>query len=179
MVYILFHFLKYGYVMLLHQTTPVPNEFFNHIPTLTHAEIRVLLVVLRQTYGWKDIKTGKRKIKDKLSYDFIIKKTGLYRTILTQTIQSLIDKKLLIVSNRNGIALHHAHERKGKRFLFYQFQPVRNFDTTYSQSRTEPVRNSEHNKRNTLKRKTTQKENVETLNALKQSLINHLRMKLK
>jgi hypothetical protein len=164
--------------MSLANTTPVPNQFFEHIPILTHAEIRVLLVVLRQTFGWKDRKTGQRIVKDKLSYDFILKKTGLYRTILSVTIQGLIDKKLLIVSDRKGNELSKAQDRKGKRFLFYQFQPVRNSDMTCSQSRIEPVRNSEHTQRNTNKKKLLQKENIEKLKALQLPLMEKLKMNI-
>lgn len=164
--------------MSLHNTTPVPNAFFECIPTLTHAELRVLLVVIRQTYGWKNAKTGGRKIRDRMSYEFIIKKTGLYRTILTETIQSLIDLGLLLVTDKKGNALHLSHERKGKRLLFYQFQPIRNFDTTCSQSRTAPVRSSEHNKRNTIKKKFLQKEHFEKLKELKKELSEHLKMKV-
>lgn len=162
--------------MSLHNTTPVPNEFFEHIPSLTHAEIRVLLLVLRQTVGWIDSKTGKRKVKDKLSYEYIIKKTGLYRTIISPTIQDLIEKQLLQVTDLKGTVLHHAYQRRGKSLLFYQPQLVRNCDKTYSQSRTTLVRNSEHNKRNTLKKKFLQKENIEKLKEMQQQLSLKLKM---
>lgn len=164
--------------MSLNHTTPVPNELFEYIPTLTHAELRVLLVVIRQTYGWIDMTTGKRKIKDRLTYDFIIKKTGVYRTILSETIQSLVDKKLLLVTDKLGNVLDTAKKRSGQWFLFFQFQPIRISDTTYSQLRTEPIRDSEYNKRNTLKRNTKQKkansENIERLENLKQPLLEKL-----
>lgn len=163
--------------MHLHNTTPVPNTFFDYIPTLTHAEIRVLLVVIRQTHGWKNAKTGQRKIRDRLSYDYIIKRTGLYRTILSETIQQLIDLGLLVITDSYGNELKHSDERKGKRFLFYQFQHIRSFDTTYSQVRTTPIRSSEYNKRKTLKKKFLQKEQFEKLKELKQQLSNHLKMK--
>lgn len=164
--------------MSLYHTTPVPNEFFDWIPYLTHAELRVLLLVIRQTYGWIDYATGKRKIKDRLTYDFIIKKTGAYRTILSETIQSLVDKKLLIITDRQGNILPTAQDRTGKWFLYFQFQPIRISDTTYSELRTEPIRDYEHNKRNTLKRNTIQKkantDNIERLKNLKQPLLEKL-----
>lgn len=163
--------------MSLKNTTPIPNEFFEYIPTLSHAEIRVLLVVIRQTHGWKDFKTGQRKIKDKLSYSFLIKKTGLYRTILTETIKTLVDKRLLLITDFKGNILKDADERKGKRCLFYQFQLVRNFDTTYSQTRIELVRNSEHNKRNTIKKEHYQK-NISNIDDLVKSLVETNRKKM-
>lgn len=162
--------------MSLENTTPIPNDFFEYIPTLTHAELRVLLIVLRQTVGWIDSKTGERKIKDRLSHGFILKKTGLYRTVLSKTIQGLIDKNLLIVTDGRGTELYHPHERRGHSLLFYEPRLVRIFDMTYSQSRTRPVRDYEHNKRNTLKRKTIQNENIEKLKALQQPLLDKLKI---
>lgn len=165
--------------MSLENTTPVPNEFFEHIPILTHAELRVLLIVLRQTVGWIDSKTGKRKIKDRLSYSFILKKTGLYRTVLSKTIQSLIDKSLLVVTDGKETELHQAHERRGHPLLFYESRLVRICDMTCSQSRIRLVRDCEHNKRNTLKRKIIQKksaENIERLQVLQQSLIDKMKI---
>ena len=163
--------------MSLKNTTPIPNEFFEYIPTLTHAEIRVLLVVLRQTYGWKDFKTGQRKLKDKLSYNFLIKKTGLYRTVLTLTIKTLVDKNILLITDFKGKALINAEDRKGKRILYYQFKPIRNSDTTYMQLQTEPVRNSEHNKRKTIKNKNLQS-NIKNIEDLIKSLVKTNREKL-
>jgi len=162
--------------MSLQNTTPVPNDFFDHIPYLSHAEIRVLLVVIRQTFGWKDIKTGNRKVRDRMTYDFIVRRTGLYRTIISETIQGLADKGLLLITDRDGTPLKTAMERKGKWFLFFQFQPVRFCDATYSESRTEPVRDSEHNKRNTSNKKLLQKENLKKLKKLQQPLLDKLKM---
>lgn len=163
---------------MLHQTTPVPNEIFDiHFSNLTHAELRLLLIVIRQTYGWKDQKTNNRKERDRMTHSFLINKTGLYRTILSQTIQSLITKGLLVVSDKYGTSLPHSHDRQGKHFLYYQH--VRNFDKTYSQSDITPVRNSEHNKRNTLKKKSLSKEqvveNLKQLKQLKLTLLKHLK----
>jgi len=38
----------------------IPNELFELLPTLTEKELKLILVVLRQTIGWVD-KKGKRK----------------------------------------------------------------------------------------------------------------------
>ena len=160
--------------MPLNSTTPVPNEFFTYLPNLSDAEIRVILLVIRQTYGWKDMKTQQRKLRDRITYNFIIKRTGLYRTLLSKTIQSLIDLQLIIVTDYEGNLLDTPQKRKGSHALFYQFQLVRNFDDACLQFRTRPVRNSEHNKRNTLKKKILQKEQGNKLDELKQSLAQKL-----
>ena len=50
--------------------TPVDNTIFDHImPTLSGNGLKILLVALRQTWGWKDDRspTG-RKRSDQISY---------------------------------------------------------------------------------------------------------------
>lgn len=157
--------------MFVQHTTPVPNEFFTYLPNLSDAEIRVILLVIRQTNGWKDTKTQQRKLRDRMTYSFIIKRTGLYRTLLSTTIQSLIDLQLIIVTDYDGNKLDTQQQRKGSHALFYQFQLVRNFNDACSQLRTKPIRNTEHNKRNTLKNKNLQKQNHKNIDELKQSLV--------
>ena len=47
--------------MTYKQTTQVPNELFDiHLPDLTFSELKILLFIIRQTYGWR-LKNGNRK----------------------------------------------------------------------------------------------------------------------
>jgi hypothetical protein len=63
--------------MIYKQTTLVPNIFFDQLlPTLTEAEIKLLLVIIRQTYGWIDSRTGKRKQRNRISRKQFVVKTG-------------------------------------------------------------------------------------------------------
>ncbi|UPT68017.1 MAG: replication protein [Sphingobacteriales bacterium JAD_PAG50586_3] len=102
-------------------TTQVPNRLFDHyLPTLTFAELKILLFIVRQTYGWIDRYTGKRKIRDCISYRLFINKTGLSRRILTESIQSLIDKKAVIVTDFQGTVLTKPQERLGKSICIIQ-----------------------------------------------------------
>jgi hypothetical protein len=145
--------------MSLHYTTPVPNDFFSIIPTLSDSELRVLLLTIRQTYGWICTKTKRRKQRDKMTYSFIIKRTGLYRSCLSTTIQSLINKKVLKVTNYSGHVLDTPQKRKGIRFLFYEYvslTPVCNNDTASLNNETRPIRVFKHNKRNTNQKKLIQ-----------------------
>lgn len=146
--------------MPLRNTTPTPNEFFVHIPDLTDHEIRFLLLVIRQTWGWQ--KSDKsRKQKDRMTHGYISKRTGLYRACLSTTIQSLINKQLLLVTDEDGKIMNTPFKRKGKRFLYYEYvrrEHISNPDTTYLQLQTRHVCNSEHNKRNTIQKKMEQKE---------------------
>ena len=136
--------------MLYKQTTQVPNFLFDaFLPNLTEAELKVLLIVIRQTLGWLDKRTGQRKLKDRItSYQFR-QKTGLSKRVITTTIQSLLQKNLVQVTDATGLKLHLAHERKGKTNLFYAIgNPVQITTQTNAQRAPEPVQKVYHNKTN-------------------------------
>lgn len=71
--------------------TQTPNDFFDKVlPTLKDGEMRVLLIVMRQTFGWGN------KEWDRISISQLVEKTGLSRqTVITAT-NSLVQKKLLL-----------------------------------------------------------------------------------
>ncbi len=101
------------------RSTQVPNILFDvHLPHLKESELKILLIIIRQTYGW--IRSdGKRKEKDQISYGQFIKKTGLSRRIISDAIQSLIDYRIIHVRNYNGGLLTDPKQRKGKAMLYY------------------------------------------------------------
>ncbi|MCG3165602.1 MAG: hypothetical protein POELPBGB_01370 [Bacteroidia bacterium] len=100
-------------------TTHVPNELFDkHLPHLTFAELKILLIIIRQTQGWVDTKTGKRKVRDRISRTMFMAKTNLSRRVISHTIQSLISKELITVTDYTGAELPAPDERKGQ-FLYY------------------------------------------------------------
>ena len=146
--------------MTLHNTTPVPNEILDHLKTLPDKELRVLLLIIRQTYGWYDFKTKQRKVRDWMTYQYIINRTGLYRTCLSSTIQILINKGLISVTDYFGKELSLSSQRKGHRSLYYSYcdrKPIRPDTSTNPKSETPPVPYPEHNKRKTLQKKFKQK----------------------
>lgn len=101
------------------QTTQVPNEIFDsHLSSLTHSELKLLLFIIRKTYGWQ-LKNGKRKHRDRISHSQFIKFTGTSRRSLPSTIQSLILKQHITVTDYNGVLLHTPESRKGKLNIFY------------------------------------------------------------
>ena len=101
--------------------TKVPNEVFDKLlPKLTMAELKILLIIIRQTNGWLDETTKRRKTRDRISHSQFIKKTGLSRRIVIATIQKLIVKELIKVTDDKGGLLHSPTERKGKRRLYYE-----------------------------------------------------------
>jgi phage replication O-like protein O len=139
--------------MTYKQTTQVPNCVFDALlPSLTNAELKIFLVVIRQTFGWISQKTGRRKERDRISQSQFTAKTGLSKRIVTRALQSLIEKKLLTVTTAKGAELRFASDRKGRAYLFYSPQfPAHFAAVTKAQSEPSPAHKGDHNKTNTAK----------------------------
>lgn len=106
--------------MTYEQTTQVPNIFFDlHLPSLTESELKILLIIIRQTNGWIDRNTGKRKSQDRISHSQFIIKTGLSRRVISKAIENLISKGIVNVTCRNGNNLQGSNDRRGKTSLIY------------------------------------------------------------
>jgi hypothetical protein len=135
------------------QTTQVPNFIFPALPELTEAELKVILIVIRQTLGWKDKKTGQRKTRDRLTASQFMQKTGLSRRVITKAIQSLSQKHYITVTDYNGNILALSTHRKGKSYLYYSLlNPVHQTTQTNAQNIPEPVHETSNNKTNSTKR---------------------------
>src|SRR5580704_18496996 len=101
--------------MIYNQTTHVPNVVFDkYLQDLTGSEIKILLIVIRQTIGWVHKATGKRKKRDRISISQFMKKTGLSKRIIAKAIQSLVEKQLVEASDFKGNTLQYPQARKGK-----------------------------------------------------------------
>jgi len=143
--------------MLYKQTTQVPNSLFDtHLRELTEAELKILLVTIRQTFGWFDCNTGKRKNRDRITHSQFKQKTGLSNRIISKTIKSLSFKKLIQVTDYEGRELSEPKDRKGKPYLFYGVQnPMHLATSTNAQNMLEPMTRSSYNKTNYTKLKET------------------------
>lgn len=110
-------------------TTPVPNWVFDtYLKELNTGELKVLLVVTRQTLGWKDETAEcKRKERDWISGSQLQAKTGSGRRTISCAIESLVKKGLIKVSDSRGCILDTPDKRKGVSRLFYQLST-----TTYT-----------------------------------------------
>lgn len=102
------------------KTTPVPNAVFEYIPSLSEAELKLYLIILRQTLGWKDAKSEKRKVYDWISASQFQSKTGLSRRAITGAVQSLSFRHLILIADEHGRVLHTPKDRKGKLRLYYR-----------------------------------------------------------
>lgn len=131
------------------RTTQVPNIIFDvFLSILTEAELKVVLVIIRQTYGWLNKATGKRKVRDRISSLQFQQKTGMSKRIITKSIQMLIAKELIEVTDRKGNSLSEPLLRKGKKWLYFAVHlPA----LCSAQKSTQPVQQTSHNKTNKTK----------------------------
>ena len=116
--------------------------------------VSALFTVIRQTHGWIDKKTGKRKTSDWISHSQFVQKTGLSRRMISTVVQSLISKRLITVTDQDGKALPTIEDRRGQSCIFYspnmctlEQEPVHFFPATCAESA--------HNKTNSTKLKET------------------------
>ena len=110
--------------MMYKKTTQIPNIVLDqYLRTLNASELKILLVIIRQTNGWIDKRTGKRKTRDRICHSQFKEKTGLCSKIISKAIQSLVLKGLITVSDGAGNELSNAPDRKGNPRLFYSYQP--------------------------------------------------------
>ncbi|HAZ00589.1 MAG: hypothetical protein A2W90_04880 [Bacteroidetes bacterium GWF2_42_66] len=122
--------------------TPIPNIIFDQqLKNIGSSELKILLVIIRQTYGWVDKKTGKRKEKDRISYTQFARKTGLSRKTISKGISLLSKKNLIKITDSSGYILNTTSNRQGQTEIWYQH--VQNVPITCV--------NFTHNKRNYTK----------------------------
>ncbi len=108
----------------------IPNAVFDILNTLSEKELKVLLVILRQTVGWVS-KNGKRKSRDWISHRYFINKTGLSRKSITRAISLLINKKLIRAETKTKEELINSKARKGHMHIYYSCLLVIGADLTY------------------------------------------------
>jgi len=100
--------------------TNVPNNLFDtYLKDLGYAELKVLLVIIRQTYGWKDKRTGEYKKWDWIYQQFFVRKTGLSARAVSTAISKLIYKQLILVKNSHGHLLFDKVERQRESKLYF------------------------------------------------------------
>jgi hypothetical protein len=110
-------------------TTPIPNTIFDcWLRELQGSELKVLLIIARQTIGWRDQLTKNRKQKDWLSAFQLMVKTGCSRRAISSAIDALSKRQLIIVYDKTGKVLRDAINRKGKLQLMFSL----NQNTIYS-----------------------------------------------
>ncbi len=106
--------------MKLVQTTPVPNVVIDqYLKVLNLSELKVLMVVIRKTLGWKAGVNG-RKERDWISSGQLSQITGLSKRAITAAISSLLNKNLLKVTGTGNRILKAPSERRGQTRLYFE-----------------------------------------------------------
>jgi hypothetical protein len=107
--------------MYYKQTTQIPNSLLdNHLRILSSSELKIILVILRQTIGFIHPKdTMRRKDRDWISQRFFMQRTGLSGRSVSSAIDSLVLKGLILVTNTNGDFMHSIKKRRGTSRLYY------------------------------------------------------------
>lgn len=142
--------------MKMKHTTQVPNELFDtHLKHLTPSELKLILIILRQTYGWINKATGTRKTRDRISHSQFITKTGLSRRVISKALSSLQSKNLIAITNHQGNPLTSSEERKGKTCLYYSYSTCASPNSILRTKRQNPVQKNTYNKTNTTKETTS------------------------
>jgi phage replication O-like protein O len=106
---------------------PVPLVYIDVVlPALTDTELRVLLVIIRQTLGWSDAtQPERRKERDWITQSQFQRKTGKSRDAISRAVKGLVEKKLIQVENRAGEPLETPQKRQRARDrLFYRLAPI-------------------------------------------------------
>ncbi len=107
--------------MLYRQTTQTPNVLFDvHLKTLSRSELTVLLTVIRKTIGMVDpLNTKQRLERAWISQRLFSICTGLSGRSVSNAIESLVKRELIIVTNKYGHHLKTKASRRGVFKLYY------------------------------------------------------------
>ncbi len=140
--------------------TSVPNDLLDRVmPTLRDTELRVLLVVVRQTLGWQDgPDPSRRKERDWLTQSQLMRRTGRASEAVSAAVDGLVRAGLIEVQDKWGRPLVTPAERR--RFLgrlYFRLQSVLGENGLC-------LPESEHAKPNTTKETETQKYRAERKN---------------
>ncbi|MBN4051395.1 HTH domain-containing protein [bacterium AH-315-M05] len=110
--------------MYVPNSTQVPNVLLDdYLGDLKPAELKMLLVVIRQTIGWvEDKKTKRRKEKDWISGSQLREKTGYSRRAISKAVDSLSKDGWVEVYDSEEQLLDTPEKRKGKMRLYYRFK---------------------------------------------------------
>ncbi|MCX6378050.1 MAG: replication protein [Armatimonadetes bacterium] len=108
-------------------STPFPNYLIDEeMPRLSDTEWRIVCVLARQTLGWKG-EEGRRKARDWLTHSQLKERTGRESAAVCRAIQSLLDKRLIVVEDSDGKPLLTAQQRQFKMGRLYFRLHVRVF----------------------------------------------------
>lgn len=96
--------------------TQTPNELIDEwLPLLSHVELKVLLVIIRKTFGW-------HRIRDRISLSQLEKITGAQRQSILKSVKRLI---------KLGLILKFKTGEKGKEETVYELVVIEDSNNLY------------------------------------------------
>jgi hypothetical protein len=108
---------------MLFYTTPVPRAVFQLMPELKDAELKVLMLIVHKTLGFRDMKgqtkTGKKET-DWIAGKQFRNGTGLTQRAIGSAVESLFSKGHIIVMDDRGVLLDTTMKRKGKVRIYFR-----------------------------------------------------------
>ena len=137
----------------------MPNDLLDRVmPALRDTELRVLLVVVRQTLGWQSgTNPARRKERDWLTQSQLMRRTGRASGAVSHAVDALVQAGLIIVTDRAGMPVKAPDERRRHLgHLYYQLGSGGESVDNLSKNVDNP-RKSEHAKAHTTKETMTQK----------------------
>lgn len=140
-------------------TTPVPNDLLDVVmPGLRDTELRVLLVVVRQTLGWQvGADPKRRKERDWLTQSQLMRRTGRASGAVSRAVDALVRGGLIDVLDRAGLPVRTpAERRRHLGHLYYQLRP--------GEGSAPGIPKSEHAKGHTTKETQLQKYRADNKN---------------
>tara|TARA_R110002072_G_scaffold7503_2_gene40939 strand:+ start:734639 stop:735115 length:477 start_codon:yes stop_codon:yes gene_type:complete len=135
------------------RSTQVPNNLFDVLlKSLSEKELKVLLVVIRQTLGWVDSK-GNRKRRDWISQKYFRNKTGLSGKAVSQAIELLVNRSLIVATNTQSRILASAVSRRGQDKIYYECSVLllKNVHKAWENKTQDPKENSHYTKQTSYK----------------------------
>lgn len=94
------------------------------LPTLSGPQWQLLTVIVRQTLGWHNPATGRRKTSDWLSHRQLKARTGRGSEAVSHAVDALVRRELIEVRDEGGRLLATAEERRRScSRLFYSLAP--------------------------------------------------------
>jgi len=101
--------------------TNVPNFIIDeYFQKLKPSEAMILMIIVRQTYGWYDSKRRSHKKRDWISHRFFHQKTNISIRTITTVIEGLIEKRVILASDGNGVPLLDANARLHASRIYYE-----------------------------------------------------------
>jgi len=97
----------------------VANALFKLLPKLSEKELKVLLIIIRQTVGWTDT-SGRRKTRDWISTRYFVMATGLCPKSVSSAISLLISKEFVQAETCSGQILKSPSTRKSSQRTYYR-----------------------------------------------------------